>query len=148
MPLNESTGIRRSNLTRQQQREAEAAIYGLPTNNNQMELEDLTPQDIERMRAIVQSHDRTTGKIETFDLNKPPQQPLVFRPYPKMIYHHGKRAHKVIQNEEQLAEHLGQGWDTQPYPAEPPEPVHLDAAAAAEAAAIDTQLKALREKKK
>src|SRR4051812_46608699 len=140
MPLNESTGIRRSSLTKEQKREAERAIYGLPQTND-MEFDDLTPTEIEKMRAIVQQHDRTNGKAQTFDLNNPPQEPLIYRPFPKMVYNHGKRTHKVIQNEEQLAEHLEQGWQTDPYPTEPPPPVQLDAASAAEADEMAKRIK-------
>ena len=145
MPLNEASAIRRSSLTTQQKREAEAAIFGLQPNH--MEIAELTPQEIERMRALVAAHDRTQGKIQEFDLNRPPQEPLQYRPYPKLIYHHGTRTHKLIQNEEQLEAHMAEGWDTRPYPAEPPAPVQLDAAAAAEAAEVNQQLAQLRKKK-
>lgn len=107
-----------------------------------MDLSNLTQEDIERMRAIVSHHDITSGKVASFDLNKPPQQGLVFKPFPKMIYHHKKRIYRIVDDEHQLEEQLAQGWDTKPYPMEPaPVEIELEPAAAAEAAAVQAQLK-------
>ena len=147
MPLNESAGVRRSALTTQQKRQEEAAIYGLQPISP-MQTSELTPQEIERMRTIVASHDRTQGKIEQFDLNNPPQANVRFTPFPRLIYNHGNRTHKLVQDEEQLQEHLAAGWDMRPYPMEAaPEPPRLDAAAAAEADEVNQQLALLRKRK-
>ena len=77
MPINEFVNLRRSNLTKEQRREAEAAIYGLSTNEM---INQISPEEIERMRAIIAQHDQTNkGGIKEFDLNDPPKQPYVTR---------------------------------------------------------------------
>jgi hypothetical protein len=102
---------------------------------------ELTPQEIERMRAIVAGHDRTQGKVNQFDLNAPPQVEVRYTPFPRMLYNHSARTFAIVQNEAQLEEHLAAGWSKEPYPQDPPEPVQLDAASAAEAEAVQAALK-------
>lgn len=145
MPLNESSAIPRSNLTRKQQREAEAAIYGLPTE--QMDHEQFSHEEIERMRAILAQHDRSSGRPETIDLNNPKTPPYRYQKFPKVIYHHGKREHRIVRSEDELEGFLELGWVDEPYPAEPPAEPELDAASAAEVARINDQLAEMRKKK-
>lgn len=151
MPINEASGLPvHSHLTREQKRQAEAAMLGLSTNNHEgnMDINDLTPQEIERMREIVLQHDRTSGKAKEFDLNNPPQEPRVYAEFPRMIYHHGKRIYKVVQNEQQLEEHLADGWNKTPYAMDEPAPtVQLSPANAAEAEEVNKKLAELRKKK-
>lgn len=147
MPLNEASGWRRSRLTTQQKREAEAAIYGL--DPKPMDLSELTAQDIERMRAIVAQHDSQSGKVKTFDLNNPPQERYTYQPYPKAIYNHANGESKYVYSEEQLEAHLAGGWSRNPAPDPGDDPApELDAASAAEAAQVQEQIQQLKTKKK
>lgn len=147
MPINEASGLRRSNLTKEQRREAEAAIYGLKPIDP-MQYAELTAQEIERMRAIVAQHDRSTGKSEEFDLNNPRTAPYRYQKFPKMIYHHAKRDNRIVRSEDELQGFYELGWTDQPYPAEPTETVQLDAASAAEVEQVDRKLAELRAAKK
>lgn len=149
MPINEASGYRKAYLTKEQKREAEAAIYGLKPINP-MDFQELTAQEIERMRAIVAQHDRTNGKSEEFDLNNPKTPPYRYQRFPKMIYHHTKRENRIVRSEDELQGFSELGWVDVPYPAEPQDqqPVQLDAVSAAEAAKVDEQLAQLRKQKK
>jgi hypothetical protein len=139
MSINESRGASRSNLTRAQQHEALAAIYGIQETKPM----ELTHEEIERMREIVASHDSTNkGGIREFDLNNPPKQPYKYQEFPRLVYHHKKRTHKPVHNASQLKAALAAGFDKKPFPAETDE---LDAGAASEAALIDEQLRAAKE---
>lgn len=143
MPMNEAGGYRRSNLTQQQQREAEAAIYGLaPQQQMSIDLSQLTPDQIEQLRAMLNQSQQKAGQVNSFDLNNPPVAPYSYQPFPKMIYHHESGKHKIVRNQAQLNEHLDTGWSTRQQPdAEAPasEP-DLDDATLAEAAEIDSRL--------
>ncbi len=147
MPINEASGYRRSNLTAQQRKEAEAAIYGLTPISMQDTLE-LTAAEIERMRAIVSQHDRTNGKMEEIDLNNPKTPPYRYQKFPKMIYSHAKRENRIVRSEDEMQGFIALGWVDVPYPQDEPEPTPLDAAGAAEAAQVDQKLAELRAKKK
>src|SRR5215831_3851994 len=116
MPINESVNLRRSNLTKEQRREQEAAIYGLSTNEM---IQQLSPEEIERMRAIVAQHDQQNkGGIKEFDLNNPPKAPYRHQEYPKMVYDHEERTHARVHNREQEQEALNAGYSLEPFPAE------------------------------
>ncbi|HVH87682.1 MAG TPA: hypothetical protein VM912_13225 [Terriglobales bacterium] len=130
MPIPEPSLYRPSNLTRQQRQEQLASIYGVPMN--------LTPEEIERMRQIVQQHDSDRKPIQTVDLNNPPKQPYRFQKFPMMVYdlvnshpaHDEERPSRngfgmdvfhvpakvislMVQSEEQLQEALAAGWSEQ-----------------------------------
>ena len=107
----------------------------------------LTHEEIERMRQIVLQHDQTNRKgIQEFDLNKPPKEPYRHQEFPRMIYDHAKRRTKIVHNADHLADALAAGWKKEPFPAEVEEP-ELDAATAAEAAAIDRELRKPKKQK-
>jgi hypothetical protein len=119
MPINESVNLRRSNLTKEQRREAEAAIYGLSTKEM---INQLSPEEIERMRAIVAQHDQQNkGGIKEFDLNAPPKLPYRHQEYPKVVYDHDGRRHFFVHNREEEREAIDTGLRLDPYPAEPVE---------------------------
>ena len=139
MPLNEASGYRRSYLTKEQKRQAEAAIYGHPEQMNDNNLTEFSPQDIDRMRAILAQHDRQTMPTREFDLNKPPVKPYFYQEFPRMVYHLGRGINAIVQHEAELAAMLAGGWQTTPIAAEQAD-AELDPAAAAEAAEIDKQL--------
>ena len=149
MPMNQAGSFKRSGLTKQQKAEQEAAIYGL-TPQHQMSQLQLSHDEIERMRQIVAQHDSQSGGtksgIREFDLNKPPQERYVFRPFPEVLYHHETRTHKTVHNRDQQLEALADGYVKEPYPNEEPETeVELSDEDAAEAAALT---KKARTKKK
>ncbi len=118
--MNEAGSYRQSNLTAQEQREAEAALYGLEVNNS------MTPQpstfsqdDIERMRAILRAHDAAAGGVvKEFDLNKPAPVPYRYREFPKLVYDHTKRTHKAVHDRAQEQAALEAGFQNEPYPSE------------------------------
>lgn len=143
MALNEAGGPKRSNLTREQREQAEAAIYGFverPMANQQF-----SPDDIERMRTILAQHD-SQKQTNEFDLNNPPKERYVHQEFPRMVYHHEERKTRVVKNAAELHQYLAEGWSKDPYPMEAPAPA-LDAASSREAAAIDKQIAELNKKK-
>jgi hypothetical protein len=133
----------RSNLTKEQKREAEAAIYGLSTKDMQ---DQFTQEDIERMRAILAQHDGQAQRqgIREFDLNNPPKEPYKYQEFPKLVYHHEARTHKVVRSKAEEKAALDAGWLNEPFPSEPPVD-ELDEEEAAEVARLD---KIARKKKK
>jgi hypothetical protein len=139
MPINEAAGIRRrSHLTKEQKRQAEASIYGLQDSLTPMPNEQFSTEDIDRMRAILAQHDaQNRGGIKEFDLNKPPKEPYTFQEFPKLVYDHTARKHQTVRNAHEEKAALTAGWRNEPYPAELPEPAELDAEDAAEAARLD-----------
>jgi hypothetical protein len=110
MPLNEAYGFHRSNLTKEQKRAAEAAVYGQPVPT--MPPNALTPEEIERMRTLVAQHD-SQGAVKEFDLNNPVTPPYVFQPFPTTVYH-AKLGNKVVPDQEALDEALAAGWKHAP----------------------------------
>ena len=139
MPLNESTGIRTSNLTKQQRRDAERAIYGLPQESTLQQT--ISFEDIERMRELVRVHDSQGSKMQEFDLNKPPQAPYRYQEFPRIVYHHAKQAMRKVFTTDELDQHLAGGYSIEPFPSEVEELAPLEPAIAREAAAIDAHLK-------
>ncbi len=138
MPLNEASGFHRSNLTKEQKRAAEAAIFGQPVPS--MQPNALTQEEIERMRTLVAQHD-SQGTIKEFDLNNPPQLHYTFQPLPTTVYHHATGRNKVVATQEAFEEALAAGWSHTPVPSDPPPEIELDAATKEEAAAVDKEAK-------
>lgn len=143
MPFNPAGGYRRSNLTKEQKREAEAAIYGLSTKDMEQQF---SQEDIERMRAILAQHDSQAQRqgIREFDLNSPPKEPYKYQEFPKLVYDHDARTHRVVRNKAEEKAALEAGWLNEPFPAEAPAE-ELDDDDAAEVARLD---KIARKKKK
>ena len=158
MSINEAPGYQ-SNLTKEQQRQAEAAIYGVPqqppmTPTNP---QNITAEQAEFLRHMLQQYDSQHSHVNSFDLNNPPRamtlapgapaEPYPYQnppQYPRMIYDPAKRTTLIVQNREQLDLWLARGYSTEPYPSEPPEESELDPESAAEAAAVDAALKKKR----
>lgn len=136
MPLNEARSFKRSNLTREQRQQAEAAIYGIRESVvmpvNHFDVSNLSQDQIEAMRQVVMQSDNSAKSTE-FDLNNPPKVPYRHQAFPKMIYNHeasepsrvevdyenGKRVEKNIEpkivsakvgSQEELEEALAAGW--------------------------------------
>lgn len=128
MPIPEPGIYRPSNLTKAQQQAQLAAVYGVS-------MEQLTHAEIERMRAIVASHDGERKPMTTIDLNNPPKQSYRFQKFPMMLYdlenshpsHEEERPSKTgfgvevvhvaavvrsttVNSEEELQQALAEGW--------------------------------------
>jgi hypothetical protein len=131
-------------LTKEQKRQAEAAIYGVPADIA-MSPSQLTPEEIERMRAIVAQHDRGANQNE-FDLNAPKQKPYRYEEFPRLMYNHATRAHRPARNQAELDAALEAGWSKEPFPADDAEAgePELDATNAAAAAATEKRLEEAR----
>lgn len=139
MPLNEAYGFHRSNLTKEQKRAAEAAVYGqsVPT----MPPNALTAEEIERMRTLVAQHD-SQGAVKEFDLNNPVTPPYVFQAFPTTVYHHATKRNKIVADQEALDAAVAEGWKhAPPDPKDLPPEIEPDAAGKEEAAAVDQHLK-------
>lgn len=146
MAINEA-GCRRSNLTKEQKRQAEAAIYGLSETYMPTQSGQFSNEEIEHMRNILTAHDQAAGKgIQEFDLNKPPQQPYVHQEFPRIMYHHGKRIYRSAANAEEMQAALDSGWKKEPYPPEgaEPEEIQLDPESAREVESINEKLRTRR----
>ena len=115
MPLNEATGRKRPAMTPQQIREAERAIFGPPALEGAAGgPADLTHAEIEKMRQLVNAHDREHNKIETIDINNPPKEPYQYREYPRMLYLNGDRDQFiVVQNASQAEIAMSRGYLTE-----------------------------------
>lgn len=153
VPINESSGTpSRSRLTKEQKKQMETAVYGLPQKESNAIMEHdpnaLTPGDIEKMRSIVYQYDRSTGKVTEFDLNRPPQDPIAFRPFPRLLYNHETHKEKPVADEEQLAKALKEGWKKEAWPhyGEAIPAPQLSASAAAEAHETNIKIAEARRK--
>lgn len=148
MPINESSGTPRSKLTKAQKKQMEAAVYGLQEKGSMEHTTDVSPQDIEKMRQLVMDHDRATGRMVEFDLNKPPQESLQYRPFPRLLYNWETKKEKPVADQEQLDKALKEGWKKEAWPhyGEPGPPPQLSASAAAEA--HETNLKIAEARRK
>lgn len=112
--MNEARNFSRSNLTKVQRDEAQAAILGLGEQTH-MATPDLTPQEIERMRQIVMQHDRVSINKE-FDLNAPPKQPYKHQEFPKAM-HAASGDSKVVHSKSEQEEAEAEGYsDIPPVP--------------------------------
>lgn len=136
MPLNEARSFKRSNLTREQKQQAEAAIYGVRESTsmsaNNFDINNLSQDQIEALRKVVMQSDNG-GKIAEFDLNNPPKVPYRHQAFPKLVYNHaasepsrieidtenGKRVERHIEpklvtmkvtDQEHLEKALEAGW--------------------------------------
>ena len=151
MPINESSNNLRSDLTAEQQRRAQAAVYGLPEPEP---AQDLSAEDVQRLRMILARHDAQTSPVREFDLNKPPRSetlapgtpgangPYQYQPFPRMLYDHRLRSTTIVRSQPQMEQALADGWRLDPYPSEPVEEgPEFDAAVEAEIAAVDAELK-------
>jgi hypothetical protein len=142
MPLNEARSFKRSNLTKAQQKEQLAAIYGVSPHQSYMPTTNLSFEEVQKMRALVAEHDRTQqGGIKEFDLNNPPKTPYTHQEFPRLVYHHGKRVHRVAHTSEDLAAALEAGWKKEPFPTEADIEPELDSESAAELAAVEAKRK-------
>lgn len=108
-----------------------------------------TESEIEKMRLFVSEHDKQK-LVNEFDLNNPPRVNYVHQHYPKVVYNvdaEGKALHKKAHNAEEHEAALAAGWANEPKGADEPNAIELDPASAAEAAAIDAELKKKKSKK-
>jgi hypothetical protein len=104
MPIPEPGRYRPSNLTKQQQREQLAACYGVPMP------QELSYEEVERMRQIIAQHDSQRQPMQTIDLNNPPRQPYRFQKFPMMLYGPTVGARMIVHSEDALESALAEGW--------------------------------------
>lgn len=65
----------------------------------------LTFEEIEKMRALVNAHDKDSmGGVKEFDLNNPPKLPYRHLEYPKHVGYDKKGTLLIAQNAHQEAE--------------------------------------------
>jgi hypothetical protein len=78
----------------------------------------LTDEEYEHMRELLGKHDMETGKNQPqeFDLNNPPSKPYQFKEFPKIMFHHGGRAHRTANNADEQKALEKAGWQVDPYP--------------------------------
>lgn len=145
MPLNESRSIRRSNLTREQIRQAELAIYGLQEIDLQPQRE-LSHDEIQQMRAIIARHDNGHKPLKEFDLNNPPREPYKHQEFPRVMYHHGKRTTRLAQDADEMQLALDAGWKKEPFSSEPDSEIELSAEELAEVAKLDAEARKPKKK--
>jgi len=131
-----------TNLTEQQKRQQEAAAFGLPQAD--IDPSKFTHEQIEAFREVVFARDAANAAMtREFDLNKPPTPPYRYQEFPRMLYRKDKTV--IVKNAAEQAKLLTQGWNLQPVWDVAVPGAGIDAAAAAEAAAIDAQLNPKRE---
>jgi len=137
MPLNEARGFH-TNLTQEQKREAERALYGL---ENVMPAE-ATQEEMNRMREILAQHDAKTqaAGMKDFDLNKPPTAPYVYREFPFLMYHHRDKKTMPARTHEERERLLADGWSVDPFPSGAQPEIPLTAEQHAEAESLDKRL--------
>ena len=118
MPINEARRVsRRSNLTSQQKREAEAAIYGLQESQHLPD-HQLTAEELQTMRTLLAQYEGQHQPIKEFDLNKPPVAPYRFQEFPKMMYHHARHSTAAAHDADEQAELEAKGYQAEPFPPE------------------------------
>ncbi len=98
-------------------------------------------EEIERMRQIVAAHTDSRTENQSFDLNKPPQTPYHHQEFPKIVYHHGKRTHAVVNGPEQLSQAEASGFVREPYPTEVEAAPEFDQETSDEIARVNVQAK-------
>ena len=138
--MNEAAGFKRTGLNREQRAAAEAALLGVPLQTEQI---TLSHDEAERLRALLQQHDKQSMPKQ-FDMNAPPKIPYVFQPFPQMLYDHVNRETMIVHSAEERKEWLAQGWREDAFPREVPQEVSLDPDEAAEVAKVDMVLQAKR----
>lgn len=109
MPIPEPGLFRRSNLTKQQQEEQLQAIYGVSMP------QELSFEEVQRMRQIVAQFDADRKPMQTIDLNNPPKEPYRFQKFPKMVYDlensvPGSLVTQVVRSQEELDSAIERGW--------------------------------------
>lgn len=138
MPLNEA--YHHSNLTPTQQREAMEAIYG-GNVTPAADQTDLSFEEVERLRRILDRYDKAQPTRKEFDLAKPPVPPYQFKAFPFLMYNHSTGKTQAAKSELEKTALIAEGWSVEPFPAEAPAPPQLTAQETAEAARVDTLLK-------
>lgn len=136
MPMNEAAGFkRRSNLTKEQIREAERSLYGLPQQS--MNLDNISLEDLKAF--VAQREAQAQNKMpKEFDINNPPKTPYFYQEFPKVVYRadgtHVK-VHSRREEQEALAAGFGAAPVSVPVAEDPQE--HLEAQEQAEISRLD-----------
>ena len=112
---------------------------------------ELSHEEVERMRQIVQQHDAARKPMRTIDLNNPPREPYRYQKFPKMVYdlassRPGHLVTKIVRSDNELALALEEGFseDAPPFGSTPEE--HLSASYQTEVAQLETRLAEARKR--
>lgn len=108
-----------------------------------------TDTEIEKMRLFVSEHDKKQT-VNEFDLNNPPRVNYTHQHYPKVVYSvdaEGKALHAKVHSAEEHDAAMAAGWANEPQGPEDVPEVVLDAASAAEVAAVEAELKKKKKSK-
>lgn len=139
--MNEAAGFRgyrNRSLTKEQQQEALAAVYGVEPNPFMQQ--QFSAEQLEQMRMILAQHDSGSQRdqMKSFDINNPPKEPYVYREFPRCMYHHTRQITRNAQNHEHMQTLIEQGFSKEPFPVEAvEEALEVTAAEAAEIARLD-----------
>ena len=114
--------------------------------------QELSFEEVARMRQIVAQFDADRKPMSTVDLNNPPREQYRFQKFPMMVYDltrstPAKVFHKTADSEEELQDLIEAGWSVQApeFTEEREEP--LSPQYQAEAARVDDQIETLRQKR-
>ena len=78
---------------------------------------NLSFEDIERLRAILAAHDKdAAGKVNEFDLNAPPKLPYRHQEFPRAVYHHAKHQTTAVKNQAELKRPRNSALSLSPFP--------------------------------
>lgn len=130
MPLYEAQGFklaRRGGLTKQEQLEAHAALFGVSLEKKAPSMTGLTPEQaaalnlspeqVEQLRELVLQHDaKNANETREFDLNKPNTPPYKHKPFPTTVYNHANGKNRIVKNAADLERALAAGWERKPKP--------------------------------
>jgi hypothetical protein len=108
MPLNEASG--RPSRPNKKETAALREIYGIGEEPKYMP--ELTPEEVESMRALLQKHDQKLAG--DWDPNRPVHNRYVFKEFPKMLYGQDGTVPQV-ENKEQEAAMLKDGFSLNPF---------------------------------
>lgn len=168
MPIPEPGAYRPSNLTKKQQQEQLAAVYGVP-----MQTQQLTEVEAAQMRQILARHDSESKPVQIHDLNRPPQAPYRFQKFPMMVYDlensypsrdedqarrngmgiesvhiPAKVVSAIVNSEDELEQLLATGWSEQAPAFSEEREETLSAKYQNEANRVDEQIEAKRSKRR
>lgn len=113
--------------------------------------QELSYEEISRMRQILAQHDSERKPMQTIDLNNPLREPYHFQAFPKMVYdlENSKPEHLVtltVRNKAELDSAVSYGWsETAPAFGDSPED-ELSPKFQAEAERVQEQIEQVRRK--
>lgn len=114
--------------------------------------QELSFEEVTRMRQIVAQFDAARKPMTTVDLNNPPREPYKYQAFPKMVYdlNRSQPGHLItltVRSQAELASALEDGWnETAPAFGDEPEE-SLSPKYQAEAEQVQAQIEDLKRKR-